>query len=80
MIVNSKISKRKVLATRNVSKRGGSLQVTIPASVAEIMELEPGDLLIFSYDPKTKEIILGKISKKDLESLQKFNFSLPQNP
>ena len=66
------------LGIRSVSRRGGSLQVTIPSRVAQIMNLEPEDLVVFYYDPETRRIILGRISKKQIESIKILEFSIPE--
>ena len=50
----------KIIGTRLISKRGGSLQVTIPETVAQFLELEKGDRLTFIIDKKRNCVIIGK--------------------
>ena len=50
------------LGVRSTSRRGGSIGVNIPAVIAEKMGLKPGDPVVFFFDPKTKRLILEKVS------------------
>lgn len=49
------------LGIRDVSKRGGSLSITIPIDVVSKLDLKPGDCIVFLYDSERKEIILNKL-------------------
>jgi antitoxin component of MazEF toxin-antitoxin module len=50
----------KHIGTRRISKRGGSLQVTIPETVTQFLELEKGERLAFIIDKKRNCVIIGK--------------------
>jgi AbrB family looped-hinge helix DNA binding protein len=51
-----------VIATGTVLKKGGSLQITIPKEVVELLELEPGDNVMFVYDREAKRVFLDKVA------------------
>ena len=60
--------------TVSVSQKGGSLQMTIPAYLARLMELNVNDELKISFDPITKEMIVSReltrvVTKKEAEVL-----------
>ena len=50
----------RIIGSRSVSKRGGSLQVTIPEVVAQFLELKKGDRIVFIIDKKRNCVIIGK--------------------
>jgi len=52
----------RVVGTRSVSRRGGSLQVTIPKAVAEFLRIRSGDKVAFIIDEKSNCVIIGKAS------------------
>jgi antitoxin component of MazEF toxin-antitoxin module len=64
------------LGVRSVSKRGGSFQVTIPPEVVRIMQMAPEDLITFSYDRESEKIVIGRVSKRDLERTTSLRFSI----
>ena len=64
------------LGVRNVSQRGGSLQVTLPTMVTKIMKLKPGDKIVFYYDRKVNKIFIGKIAKEKIEQIIDLRFKL----
>lgn len=66
------------LGVRSVSKRGGSFQVTIPPEVVRIMQVASEDLIAFSYDRESERIVIGKVSKRDLERTMSLRFSIPK--
>ena len=51
------------MGVRSVSIKGGSLQLTIPAEASKLMGLNVGDIVVFLFNPKTKQIIINKIDK-----------------
>lgn len=55
--------KRKLisLGIRDVSQRGGSLSITIPGEVAELLDIKAGDIVIFLYNKEEKHIIFSKL-------------------
>ena len=67
----TKNKERMELGVRYVQQKGGSMQVTIPTQVVDIMRLDVGDQNIFYYDKGTKRIMLGKIAKEDILRAQK---------
>jgi bifunctional DNA-binding transcriptional regulator/antitoxin component of YhaV-PrlF toxin-antitoxin module len=67
------------LGVRRVSKRGGSLQVTIPTEVLAIMRIETGDRIVFYYDEEAKRITLGKVPKEDIEKMITLEFSVSRD-
>jgi antitoxin component of MazEF toxin-antitoxin module len=60
-------SNLRIIGTRSVSKRGGSLQVTIPETAAQFLELEKGDRLTFIIDKKRNCVIVGKPDAESME-------------
>jgi len=64
------------LGVSRVSKRGGSLQVTIPKDASTIMKLTSGDRITFYYDEQGKRITLGKVPREDIEKMVTLEFSL----
>jgi len=50
------------LGVRSTSRRGGSVGINIPADIAKMMGLKPGDAVAFFFDPKKKRVILEKVS------------------
>jgi len=51
-----------VIATGTALKKGGSIQITIPKEVVRLLELEPGDHIMFVYDWEAKRVFLNKIA------------------
>lgn len=66
------------LGVRSVSRRGGSLQVTLPSQVVKIMKLVAGDKIVFYYDSESRRIFIARIPKAKLESIVDLEFSLPK--
>jgi len=64
------------LGVRTVSKRGGSFQVTVPRDVVRLMKIVNGDRMAFSYDRELQKVILGKVSRLDLERAVSLQFSI----
>jgi antitoxin component of MazEF toxin-antitoxin module len=64
------------LGVRTVSKRGGSFQVTIPSDVVRLMKMANGDRIAFSYDRELQKVIVGKVSRLDLEKAVSLQFSI----
>lgn len=52
-----------VIASGVALRKGGSIQVTIPKEVVRLLELEPGDHLMFTYDPKTRRLFIDKVTR-----------------
>ena len=48
------------LAVRKVSRKGGSLNITIPIEIVRILDLRPDDNMVFLYDKRQKKIIIDK--------------------
>lgn len=67
------------LGVRVITRRGGSLQVTLPTDVIKLMKLVKGDRIIFKYHKSMKRIVLGKVTKKELEALATLEFSMPED-
>ena len=65
-----------IIAVRNVSRRGGSLQITVPSEVVEIMKISNGDRIAFYYDFNTKSIRLGKVPKIDIKKIAELEFAV----
>lgn len=63
------------LEWREVSKKGGSLSITIPAEVAKMLDLRPGDNIVFLYDRYQKRIIIDK-AKQTFTTPGGFSFSI----
>ena len=51
-----------VIDTVTALKKGGSIQITIPKEVVDIMELNPGDQIMFVRNPKTESISIYKVA------------------
>jgi antitoxin component of MazEF toxin-antitoxin module len=49
------------LSIRKVSRKGGSLSITIPIEVVKMLNLEPDDIIIFLYDKNKKHVIINKV-------------------
>jgi bifunctional DNA-binding transcriptional regulator/antitoxin component of YhaV-PrlF toxin-antitoxin module len=49
------------LSIRKVSRKGGSLSITIPIEVVKMLNLEPDDSIIFLYDKNKKQVIINKV-------------------
>jgi antitoxin component of MazEF toxin-antitoxin module len=64
------------LGVRKVSKRGGSFQVTLPVDLVQLMKIVDGDRIAFSYDTESQKVILGKVSRLDLERVVSLKFSV----
>lgn len=64
------------LGVRSVSKRGGSYQVTIPTEVVKVMRIAHEDRIVFSYDEESKRVVIGKVSRQDLEKITSLKFSV----
>lgn len=80
-------SKKKIvgMGMRAVSRRGGSLSITIPINITKLLNLEIDDVVVFILDPKKEQIIFDKLtsrltsdsglvfstSKKDVEQILK---------
>jgi bifunctional DNA-binding transcriptional regulator/antitoxin component of YhaV-PrlF toxin-antitoxin module len=78
----TKNKERIELGVRYVQQKGGSLQVTVPTEVVDIMRLDIGDQIIFYYDKGAKRITLGKIAKEDILHARKMvslEFSVPKD-
>lgn len=73
----------RVVGVRSVSLKGGSLQVTIPADVAQDVGLNVGDIVVILYDTRRKQILIskaGKISTPEGLTFSLANQSLKRRP
>ncbi|MEM2673873.1 MAG: hypothetical protein QXG34_04045 [Candidatus Bathyarchaeia archaeon] len=50
-----------IYAHRKISRKGGSIYVTIPSSIAEFMGLKRDDMLLFVGRGRTKRVYIEKI-------------------
>jgi len=48
---------------RDVSKRGGSLSITIPRSVCEYLDLHPGDQILFAVRKRIGKVCVDKVGQ-----------------
>jgi antitoxin component of MazEF toxin-antitoxin module len=48
------------LAVRRVSRKGGSLSITIPIEIVNMLCLKPDDNLVFLYNKNKRNIIIDK--------------------
>jgi bifunctional DNA-binding transcriptional regulator/antitoxin component of YhaV-PrlF toxin-antitoxin module len=58
--------KSRIIGPRSVSKRGGSLQVTIPPEVSEHLGVEEGSKLVFVIDQASGHVTLGRSDKIEI--------------
>ena len=65
------------IAVRQISKKGGSIYITIPSKVVELLKLELGDSLAFFKDKKSGEIIIKKVTTSYVTD-EGFSFSIPK--
>lgn len=56
---------------RSVSKRGGSLSITIPKLVADYLNLKQGDVILFTIRKKLGKVYLDKATQVYAESLRR---------
>jgi len=66
------------LGVRSVSQRGGSISVTIPANIAKLMDIAPGDSVGFWFDPENKRLLIEKVSEYVTPSGLSFSISKEQ--
>lgn len=48
------------LAVRRISRKGGSLSLTIPIEIVNMLDLKPNDNLVFLYNKNKKRIVIDK--------------------
>lgn len=53
-----------ILEYRSLSKKGGSLSLTIPNSVKKYMDLGEGDYLLFTVRKKVGKVLLDKVKQR----------------
>ncbi|MEM2673872.1 MAG: AbrB/MazE/SpoVT family DNA-binding domain-containing protein [Candidatus Bathyarchaeia archaeon] len=63
------------IAVRAISRKGGSIYVTIPSEVARLLELELGDHLAFFKDKETGDIVIKRVAPS-YTTPEGFSFSI----
>jgi len=53
---------------RDVSKRGGSLSITLPKAVSEYLDLHPGDKILFAIRKRLGKICVDKVQSIYIKS------------
>ena len=48
------------VAVRRVSRKGGSLSITVPLEIVNILNLKSDDSLVFLYNKIKKQVIINK--------------------
>jgi bifunctional DNA-binding transcriptional regulator/antitoxin component of YhaV-PrlF toxin-antitoxin module len=61
MTEKGKIEKYDIIGRVTVSRRGGSLTVTIPANMSRVMDIYEGDMLNVYRNPETGRFYFEKI-------------------
>jgi len=59
-------AKSRIIGPRSVSKRGGSLQVTIPPEVSDFLGVEEGSKIVYVIDTESGYVILGRADKMEI--------------
>jgi len=67
--------KLKFVGFRTVSKRGGSLSITLDVSLARKLDVKAGDSVALFFDEENKRIIIEKISEFTTSSGLAFSLS-----
>ena len=50
-----------LLSVRPLSRKGGSLSITIPKEIVKILDLNVGNYIAFFYEKTSKKIIVEKV-------------------
>jgi len=53
----------RIIGPRTVSKRGGSLQVTIPPAISEYLGINEGDKIVYITDQETGYVIFARADR-----------------
>ena len=60
------IHKLRIVGPRSVSRRGGSLQVTIPPEIGSRLGIEEGTKIVFIIDEHNGYVMLGRSDRMEI--------------
>ena len=71
----TKDRKLKPIAVRAVSRKGGSIYVTIPSEIVQLLNLNLGDSIAFLEDKNTGNVVVKKVASS-YTTPEGFSFSI----